>query len=151
MLDAQGGTEIVQVAQARLRFLQGEDRLAAVRLSETGLIRWYVACCRTPIGNTLANPKVAIVGLVHSCLDPEEIHKDFGTKVAIVHANAALGSPKPKQRGLLGVIIRCLWIMCTNLASKRYKRSPFFNELGSPRVLPQTLDPGELASLKGNV
>jgi hypothetical protein len=38
VLDKQGGTEIVQVAQPRLRFLQGEDRLSAVRLSEKGLV-----------------------------------------------------------------------------------------------------------------
>lgn len=151
VLDAQGGTEIVQVAQPRLRFLQGEEHLAAVRLSEKGLIRWYAACCRTPIGNTMADPKVSVIGLVHSCLDSAKINEDFGNNVAVVHAGTALGDAKPRQRGVLGVITRTLWIVCVNLFSGRYKKSPLFNESGSPRLVPTTLSPEESAKLRGAV
>lgn len=148
VLDAQGGTEIVQVAQPRLRFLQGEERLSAVRLSEKGVIRWYAACCSTPIGNTLADPKVSVIGLVHCCLDTARITEDFGSNVAVVHAAAALGDSKPKQRGFLGVITRILWIVYTNLVRGRYKRSPLFNESGAPRIVPTILSSEELAKLK---
>jgi hypothetical protein len=148
VLDAQGGTEIVQVAQSRLRFLQGEDRLSAVRLSKKGIIRWYAACCRTPIGNTMADPKVSVIGLVHCCLDPAQINEDFGSNVAVVHADTALGDSRPKQRGLPGVIIRTLWIVYTDLVRGRYKKSPLFNESGSPRTVPTILSPEELAKLK---
>jgi hypothetical protein len=33
-----------------------------------GLLRWYAACCKTPIGNTLPNFRASFVGLIHSCL-----------------------------------------------------------------------------------
>ena len=84
VLDGQGGTEIVQIAQSRLRFLQGEECLSAVRLSDRGMLRWYVSCCGTPIGNTMANAKVSFIGLIHTCLSPERINDDFGSKVAVV-------------------------------------------------------------------
>lgn len=151
VLDAQGGTEIVQLAQSRLRFLQGEDRLSAVRLSDKGIIRWYAACCGTPIGNTVADRRVSIIGLVHSCLDSKRMDEDFGTSIAVVHAGSALGNPKPKPRGLVGVVARTLWIVYSNLVAGRYRTSPLFDESGSPRTSPHVLKPEELAELKNSV
>lgn len=148
VLDAQGGTEIVQLGQPRLHFLQGSDRLAAVRLSEKGLIRWYTTCCRTPIGNTLSNPKVSVIGLVHACLDPARINADFGSTIAAVNTATALGDPKPMPSGLWGVIGRSLFIVVTNLISGRYRQSPLFNDFGAPQVEPAILTPAELARLK---
>ncbi len=151
VLDEQGGTEIVQVAQARLRFLQGEDHLAAVRLSEKGMIRWYASCCNTPIGNTMADPKVSFVGMIHSSLDRSRINHDFGAQMAILNTDTALGEPKPRQRGLLGVIARFIWIVVTTRISGQYKKSQLFNAAGSPRVVPTILTPQELVLLKNDV
>jgi hypothetical protein len=151
VLDKQGGTEIVQVAQWRLRFLQGEDHLAAIRLSDKGMVRWYASCCGTPIGNTMANPKISFIGLIHSCLDQARINEDFGTNLAIVNADTALGSPKPKQRGLLGVVARFMWIVVTSRISGEYRKSPLFNASGLPRVDPTILSAEELGSLKSAV
>jgi hypothetical protein len=148
VLDKQGGTEIVQVAQARLRFTRGEDRLAAVRLSEAGMLRWYAACCGTPIGNTMANPKVSFIGLLHTCLDREQMDRDFGVEVAVLNTDTALGTPKPKQRGALGVVARFLWILITQRIGGRYRASPLFDAIGLPRVTPKVLGAAELAKLK---
>lgn len=151
VLDEQGGTEIVQVAQPRLRFLQGEERLSAVRLSEKGMVRWYASCCNTPIGNTTIDPKVSFIGLIHTSLDHAQMNKDFGTKIAILNTDTALGEPKPTQRGFIGVIARFFWIVVTTRISGRYKSSQLFNSSGSPRVVPSILTPEELARLKGAV
>lgn len=148
VLDEQGGTEIVQVAQQHLHFLQGEDQLAAVRLSDTGMLRWYATCCATPIGNTMANPRAAFIGLIHSCLDQAQMDKDFGTHVAVVNTDTALGEPKPKQRGLLGVVARFIWLVISNNLAGGYRKSPLFDAAGVPRVAPRILTAEELASLK---
>ena len=63
LLDIHGGTDIVQVAPASLTFLQGQDKIAALRLSPKGLFRWYARCCNTPVGNTVS-PSIPFVGLV---------------------------------------------------------------------------------------
>lgn len=148
MLDAHGGTEIVQVAQSRLRFDQGADRLATVRLSERGMIRWYAACCGTPIGNTLAAPGAAFIGLIHNCLQRERMDDDFGARVAIVNTDTALGTPKPQQRGLAGAIGRFIWIVVTQRIGAKYRQSPLFDAAGRPRVEPTILSAAELARLK---
>lgn len=148
ILDAQGGTEIVQVAQQHLLFSQGEEFLSAVRLSEKGMIRWYASCCGTPIGNTLASPKMSFIGLIHNCLDRQQMDKDFGAKVAVLNTDTALGHVKPKQSGLLGFLVRFLWIVTTNRINGGYKESVLFNATGLPRVTPKILLPEELDKLK---
>lgn len=148
VLDKQGGTEIFQVAQSRLRFLQGEDRLAAIRLSDKGMIRWYASCCGTPIGNTMNNPKISFIGLIHSCLNRNQINEDFGVDVAVLNVDTSLGNPKPKQRGFLGVVTRFMWIVITSRFSGSYKKSPLFTASGLPSVDPKILSADELANLK---
>lgn len=148
VLDEQGGTEIVQVAQQCLLFYQGEDLLSAVRLSENGMFRWYTTCCRTPIGNTMASRKTSFIGLIHTCLDRQQMDKDFGANIAALNTDTALGQTKPKQKGLLGVIARFIWIIATNRINGRYKKSPLFNSSGLPRVTPKILGTDELDNLK---
>ena len=56
VVDANGGTDIFQLSQARLEFTHGLDRVAWLRLTPKGTARWYTSCCNTPIGNTLPTP-----------------------------------------------------------------------------------------------
>ena len=148
ILDTQGGTEIIQLAQARLRFTQGEDQLAAVRLSDKGLIRWYAGCCRTPIGNTLPNAKLSFIGMIHSCLDKGRLTQDFGESVALVHTQSALGEPKPEQRGFLRVGLKMAWILLSNWLGGGYRRSVLFDGVGRPLVEPNILEAKVVAGLK---
>jgi Family of unknown function (DUF6151) len=69
VLDAHGGTEITQMSQANVRFTEGVDMVAAMRLSAKGMIRWYASCCRTPIGNTMATTALPFVGVVRAFID----------------------------------------------------------------------------------
>ncbi len=52
ILDAQGGTDIVQTSPQALTFTAGREHLACMGLTPHGLMRWYAACCNTAIGNT---------------------------------------------------------------------------------------------------
>jgi hypothetical protein len=69
VLDAHGGTEITQMSQANVAFTAGMDKVAAMRLAPKGLIRWYAACCGTPIGNTLGTNAMPFIGMVHAFID----------------------------------------------------------------------------------
>src|SRR5690606_9597699 len=53
LMDAHGGSEIIQVGPSSVTFDRGADELKGVRLGPKGLFRWYASCCRTPLGNTL--------------------------------------------------------------------------------------------------
>lgn len=151
ILDAQGGTEIVQLAQPRVVFSQGKEHLAAVRLSDQGMIRWYAACCNTPLGNTLPDPKVSFIGLIHSVLNRAKMAEDFGKNIAIVNVDSAIGEPKPKQKGLPGMIVRFLWIILSMRIGGKYRNSPLFTESGEPVVSPVILSGEELNNLKNTL
>src|SRR4051812_44633162 len=68
LLDAKGGSDIVQLAPATLTFTKGRDRIAGVRLTAKGLFRWHTTCCNTPVGNTLG-PAIPFVGIVTQAFD----------------------------------------------------------------------------------
>lgn len=148
VLDAHGGTEIVQVAQPRLTFSQGKEHIAAVRFSEKGLVRWYAACCKTPIGNTPLNPNVPFIGLIHSSLDRSRMAVDFGKNIAKVNTDTAIGEPKPKPSGLFVSILRFLWIVLSTRIGGRYRKSELFDEYGALIVRPTVLTAEELGRLK---
>lgn len=151
VLDAQGGTGIVQLAQPRVVISQGKEHLAAVRLSDQGMIRWYAACCNTPLGNTLPDPKVSFIGLIHSVLDHAKIADDFGKNIAIVNVDSATGEPKPKQKGLAGMMVRFLWILLSMRMGGKYRKSPFFTDSGEPVVSPVILRGEALKNLKNTL
>src|SRR5690348_17955313 len=67
LLDAHGGSDIVQVAPASLSFERGADRIAGLRLTPKGLHRFYATCCKMPLGNTVgpAIPFVGKIGRAH--------------------------------------------------------------------------------------
>lgn len=148
VLDAQGGTEIVQIAQPRLHIAQGAEHLACVRLSPNGMLRWYAACCKAPLGNTMADPKIGFIGMIHSSLDQSRIDQDFGTSIARLNTAAAIGEKKPVQNGLFGVIARFIWLVFSTRFSGRYKNSELFDSAGAPIAPATILTPEELARLK---
>jgi hypothetical protein len=69
IFDAHGGTEITQMSQANVGFTAGMDKIAAMRLTPYGLIRWYASCCGTPIGNTLGTSAMPFIGVIHAFID----------------------------------------------------------------------------------
>lgn len=88
LLDPRGGSDIVQVAPARVTFDEGAERIAGLRLSAKGLYRFYASCCKTPLGNTFS-PAVPFVGFL-----PEV----FAGSLSELRRDAVLG----KSRGHSG-------------------------------------------------
>jgi hypothetical protein len=81
ILDDMGGTSIIQTIPANIRFTEGIENLTCMSLTENGMLRWYAACCNTPIGNTLSTPNLSFIGLIHNCLSSEQTDLDntFGS------------------------------------------------------------------------
>ena len=150
ILDERGGSDIVQVLPKKVTFSQGIDKLACIRLTDKGLLRWYASCCRTPIGNTLATPKLSFVGLVHNCLKGggASLSDAFGPVRVWVNTKSAHGEPKPKTRGLGAT---GAWFFGTVLPARfngDYRTTPFFHvSTGVPIVTPRVLSAEEHAQL----
>jgi hypothetical protein len=92
LLDAQGGSDIVQVAPASLTFVQGQNRIVGLRLTPKGLFRWYANCCHTPLGNT-AGPAIPFVGIIAQVFDNAAEHPDdlFGKPIGAILGKYAIG------------------------------------------------------------
>lgn len=90
LLDAHGGTNVVQVAPASLTFERGAERIAGLRLTPKGLYRWYANCCKTPLGNTLS-PAIPFVGVVTQAFEnPDDT---FGAPIGAILGKFAIGTP----------------------------------------------------------
>ncbi len=152
VMDSRGGTEVIQVPPSNVQFTQGADKLACLRLTEGGLLRWYAACCNTPIGNTMANHGMSFVGLVHTCLagDDQAREASFGPVTMIVGVKSAIGANKPEQKGLFSGIAKTMVMIVKARLSGAYRSNPFFRQgTGVAIATPRVLSAGELSAAKG--
>jgi Family of unknown function (DUF6151) len=154
ILDERGGSDIVQTLPKNITVTQGSDSLACMRLTPKGLLRWYAACCNTPIGNTLSTPKFSFIGLVHTCLEhaDQPIDQSFGPVRTWVNGASARGDPKPKDAGLATTL---LWFVRTVLRARingDYRHTPFFRaDTGAPIATPRILSTEELGKVMSAV
>lgn len=154
ILDHQGGTDIIQTLPKNVSFTQGTEVLACMRLTETGLLRWYTSCCKTPIGNTLPSYKMSFVGLVHNCLESSEVTLDnsFGRVCSQVHTQYAKGEPKPKPAGLMATIARNMARIWRARIDGSYKQTPFFSaDSEMPTVSPKVLSDQEYQDVMNQI
>jgi len=153
-LDAAGGTEIYQLSPARLAWTAGTDRLACLRLRADGLLRWYSACCRTPLANTLARGGLPFAGLIHRCVDlPPGVDREavFGPVRARLFGRFARGEGAPDAHP--GVPVAQMLKLGGRVLAARLRgeqrRSPFFGSDGGPVAEPRVLPAEALAALRG--
>ncbi len=148
VLDAQGGSDIVQLAPHRIQITQGASHLAVMRLSSKGMLRWYAACCRTPVGNTMTSRNMPFTGLLAQCLETAPLEAAFGPVQGSVNTASAIGEPKPRAFGMAGSLLRILGMVAGSRLSGRYKNTPFFTASGAPLAEPTVLSAEERARLR---
>jgi hypothetical protein len=148
VLDAQGGSDVIQLAPHRIKITQGASHLAVMRLSDKGMLRWYAGCCRTPVGNTLNGRNMPFTGLLAQCLDTAPLDAAFGPVRGSVNTASAIGEPKPQAFGMAGSLLRILGMVAGSRLSGRYKDTPFFTASGAPLAEPSVLSDEERARLR---
>jgi hypothetical protein len=150
-LDKQGGMEIIQVPAPNVTFIQGSENLACLRLTGTGMLRWYSTCCGTPIGNTPANWRIAFVGLIHTCLigEDQSLEAAFGPVTMRGNVKGATGEKAPAASGLFSGVAKILAMIAKARVSGSYRISPFFNpQTGASIATPTVLSLSELTAAK---
>ncbi len=152
ILDARGGTDIFQTSPARVEITQGRERLACMRLTPKGLLRWYASCCSTPIGNTLITRALPFVGLIQMYADSGPAKRERDESLGPIRAHVNTGAAKPDARGhkvrtsgALPSILRFARLTLQARLRGDQKRSPFFDAgSGAPSVAPRVLTADEL-------
>ncbi|MGD0676892.1 MAG: DUF6151 family protein [Polyangiaceae bacterium] len=151
LLDARGGTDLVQVAPASLSFYRGHERIVGLRLAEKGLYRWYASCCKTPLGNTLG-PTIPFVGIVVQAFDcgarrPDDV---FGKPIGAVQGKYAIGeAPEGSMAFPVRVGLRALgMVLVWRLRGKTWPHPYFDRATRAPNRPLATLSPAERQALR---
>ena len=151
LLDAHGGTDIVQVAPGSLSIVRGQDKIAGVRLTPKGLFRWYTTCCNTPMGNTLT-PSVPFVGITVQVFDGGASHADdtFGKPIGAILGKYAVGEAPKGSTGLnLSLIVRAIAkVLGWRLRGKAWPHPFFKRETGEPFYPLTVLSPEQREALR---
>jgi hypothetical protein len=145
IMDPWGGTDLFQMAPARLRLTAGAAALSCVRLSEKGMHRWYCGECKTPVGNTLG-PGVPFVGVARAFMDHESDGRSrdevLGKPIGYIKAKSATGSLPVSVRdaSVLPAVARTIRLLATWWLTGAGRPSPFFPDgTRAPRAVPRIL------------
>lgn len=151
VLNRQGGTEIIATLPSSVHFTSGADHLACLTLTEKGPLRWYASCCKTPIGNTPQNSKIAYVGLIRASLNTTNAALDqaMGPVKIALNTNSARGEVRSTPWAnfvgvfrIFGNILRARW-------TGRHKENPFFlSGTNKPIQKPRAIKRTERGALK---
>jgi hypothetical protein len=146
VLDAAGGTDIFQMAPARVVLDTGVEALRCIRLSDRGVLRWYTDCCHTPVANTADTPRFPLVAIIRPFMDHETDGRPrdevLGPPRCRLFERSAAGplpprAPAPPSVRVLArrtALLLGWWIR--GLAHP----SPFFDEhTGAPHAKPEVL------------
>lgn len=133
LLNDKGGSDIVQIAPATLRFTKGQDRIAGLRLTPKGLYRWYATCCSTPVGNTLT-PAMPFVGIPVQSFDTPRPDDVFGAPMGAIQGKYAVGEAPAGSTGLnFGLLLRAIGrVLGWRLRGKVWPHPFFVRETRAP-------------------
>ena len=130
-LDEAGGTELFQTSAGRLRIDTGHDRIACLRMTARGPLRWYAACCGSALANTPPMAAIPFAGVVAARLAGDR--DALGPVIARVFtesAEPAAGKP-PRKFGTGKVALRFARITLAARLAGEHRRHPFFPD-GTP-------------------
>lgn len=149
ILDALGGSDVIAVHPQQVRLTEGREHLACMSLSDKGMLRWYAACCRTPIGNTSRSSKVAYIGLLRTCIDTGAMsfEQAFGPVRLKSMVKSAKGPVEGSGLAMAGTLAGFAAKLLRARLSGSWRRTPFFTADGAPAVAPTVLTPDERSKL----
>lgn len=150
-MDAAGGTDIVAMAPDGLHIDHGHDQVACMSLGPRGLLRWYAACCRTPLANTGRDAGMYYTGLVTTCLAAPDAELDARLgprdRIAINPASARAPVDATPWRLLTSGARIFTGIVVAQLRTRR-AGAPFFDPQGRPVATPEVIGHEHRAALE---
>lgn len=93
LLDRAGGTDIYQTSPSRLEITEGMERIAGVVVAPNGMHRYYAACCRTPLANTIRSAPLPFAGTFVANYNAAQREAALGPPAAAVFVKDALSEP----------------------------------------------------------
>ena len=153
VLDAAGGTDIFQMPPARVELTSGTDAMRCLRLSTTGVLRWYTACCRTAVANTASDPRFPVAALIHSFMDHQASGRSrdeaLGPPLCRIYERSAIAplppSTPPPPSSVAISVRRASKILAWWMRGLA-RPNPFFDDrTDAPRCTPRVLTPTRIS------
>ena len=127
VLDAQGGTSLYQSRCARMRIDSGRERLACVHLTDKPTLRWYAACCRLPLFNTVANGKFPFITIQLAACDPAA-REVVGPSRGHIYTQDATGDASHLPQMSIATLMRRFFVrMIKDIVSGDRRRAALFD------------------------
>lgn len=151
LLDAHGGTALYQTRCARMRIDTGRDQLACLHLTDAPTLRWYAACCPTPLFNTFKNGKLPFITILTAACDPARRAEAFGPPRGHLFTQDAIGDASGLPKLGTPTLMRRFFIRAIkDLVSGDRRRSPLFDaKTLEPIATPHRLTAEERQALTG--
>jgi len=137
LLDECGGTDLLQTTPRRVRLDAGAEQIRCLQLTEGGVLRWFTACCRTPIANTPASAGAPFAALFLSNLevsDPARLEASLGPVRHRIYGRMARGTPPAGTHpgASLRHILRTVRLLLQWRLMGHARPSPFFDDRRQP-------------------
>lgn len=116
-----------QTSAGRLRLDSGKDRIACLRMTRRGPLRWYAACCHSAIANSPPTASIPFAGIFLARISWKERDR-LGPIAARVFAEAAEAVEGPPLRsfGIAKVFLRFVRVTTAARLAGDQRRHPFF-------------------------
>ncbi|MHA4836315.1 DUF6151 family protein [Sphingopyxis sp. MSC1_008] len=151
LLDAHGGTALYQTRCANMRLDTGREQLACLHLTDAPTLRWYAACCRTPLFNTFKNGKLPFITILTAACDPAARERLLGPLRGHLFTQDATGdaSHLPKM-SMVSLMRRFFTRAINDIVSGERRRSALFDaKTLEPIATPHRLTGEERQALEG--
>lgn len=147
ILDATAGTALYQTRCAKMRITAGADRLACLHLTDKPTLRWYAACCDTPMFNTYRSGRVPYITTLVANADPAGRNR-LGPPVGHLFTNEGTGDTGDlKPMSMSAMMRRFFPRMIADILAGDRKRSALFD----PLTLEPIATPVRIATQAGSI
>jgi len=149
LLDAHGGTPLYQTRCARMRIDTGREQLACLHLTDAPTLRWYAACCRTPLFNSFRNGKLPFITILTAACDPARREQIFGQPRGHLFTQDAIGDASHLPKMGTPTLMRRFFVRAMKdiLSGDRRKAALFDAKTLEPVATPHRLTGEERQAL----
>lgn len=153
ILDAHGGTDVFYPTPAQVAITRAHEHLRCVRLSARGILRWYTACCHTPVAHTVASSNVPFIGIPHTFIHGTQAERNALLGPISARIRGRYGKdPLPKGAHLgvpLRALVRSYALLLWAWLRRRHMPTPFFDpDTGAPVLEPTVVSPEQREHLR---
>ena len=144
-LFATTGTALFNTRGSKLHIDRGLNHLRCIHLTDKPTMRWFAACCNTPLFNTNANNKLPFFDLLTARAERDRVDRQLGPITGHLFAQHAPNAGAGLRRlSLLGLVRMILPRMIAEVVSRKRRANPLFESRTlKPIVEPHRLTPQE--------